>query len=509
MTREGQTHVKLAWKDPKGVTRSAWVSHAAMNERSTLMHLDGAPVSYGRFARLTDWLADAVGWVDEDERTVFTRPYWHAGEFIQPGHGKYEYIGPDMGAAGTVEGWAEGLKTLLTLGKAAYPALVAIGMSAISPAVKLLGKRRPILLYSYPSTSGKGAVINYATSIWEYHDARMSPAGSTWRGVQDKATQVPDYPVFIDEAQQLLKKNPQILEDLLYFFGNGKSRVLSSPDQTVRGGDVRNGVAFFAAEENVLEARQGGSQNRVIAITEAPLPPNSPALAAKLERVTRENYGVVGRELATLINRNTEGLINRVEDQATKERGRYPQLKGDDAINLVLMQHGLEYIREVTRIELPIREVLDWLAAQVSEQRISIIDRETACLKVLLQTVYSQQWAEKDNTGYTYGVNHLVIQGEYVAFKGEGASKNCQLEVNPNARIVKQILKDHDFYNPAPDWVRRGWLTSPSGKHVGWLKRHKGAHVGRVWRFTDAALEVAGVDFSEDENAEKGDYDEL
>ncbi|HLS02797.1 MAG TPA: hypothetical protein VK054_12605, partial [Beutenbergiaceae bacterium] len=52
VTDNNHTHVQLAWYDAKGNTRTKWVPHADLNDRTTIMNLDSAPVSYGRFARL-------------------------------------------------------------------------------------------------------------------------------------------------------------------------------------------------------------------------------------------------------------------------------------------------------------------------------------------------------------------------------------------------------------------------------------------------------------------------
>lgn len=509
VTRDDHTYVQLAWLDANYKLQTEWVPHAHMNDRSTLMNLNGAPVSYGRFARLTDWLADAIGWVETEPKKVITRPYWVNDRFIIPGDPEHEHIGTPPRTRGTIQGWAKGIELLLNTGANAYPGLAAIGFSAISPAVALLNKRRPTILYSHPSTSGKGAVINYATAIWEHHEDRTSPAGSTWRGVQDRATQTPDLPVFVDEAQQLLKRNPNILEDLLYFFGNGMSRVISSPDQTTRGGNPRNGVAFFAAEENVLEARQGGSQNRVITITHPPLPPNSPQLASNIERITRTHYGAAGPHIAALINEQADTLVNDIEQYATTLREKHPDLRGDDSIHLALMEAGLKITQRATGILLPIGAVVKWLAESITDQRVNIVDREVACLRALLQTITSYDWTETFIEDFGRRIDRpvdiLIQHNEIVAFRGEAtghiAGRRAPLEINPTARPVQLVLRDHGFVNPAPDWARRGWIDTPTGKNLGWRKKHEGRVVGRFWRFTTEAFEVAGL--TDDGNEEK------
>jgi putative DNA primase/helicase len=498
VTRDLRTCVKISWHDPYNNKRSQWIPFEELNTRATLMSLDGAPVSHGRFPTLTNWLSDALGYLEQPETKVFSRPFWSDGEFIQPGHPKLEYIGPDMPTRGTVEGWAEGLTLLLELGKEGYAGLVAAGYSAISPIVQVLNKRRPIILYSYPSTSGKGTVINYATSIWEAHENRMLAAGSTWRGVQDTAIQIPDYPVFVDEVQQFLKKNPGILEDLLYFFGNGKKRSVSSPEQLARGGNPRHGVSFLAGEVPVLDNLEGGSQNRVIQIRTAPLPPDSAELAAKLERITRNNYGVVGQAIAAKLTGIDDAYIIRLEQKAARLRKYFPNLRGDDALNLTLLRYGLLLIQDVTGLELFVDRVIPWLANQVGEQRATAIDRQTACLKALLQTIYAQEWTEKTWVSKDEGMveiptDVLKQHGEYIAFRGSAATKGAAIEVNPNSRLAQGILKQFNLNNPGPDWANRQWIESPQAKGLTWVKKHDGVPIGRVWRFTPKALEAAGI----------------
>jgi hypothetical protein len=494
VTRGGQTYAKVSWFGPKGQKRSRWIPHSKINERSTLMDLDGAPVSYGRFARLTDWLSDAMGYVRNEEAELISRPFWVGDEFVQPGHHIYEYVGPEIPAKGTVAGWAEGLNELLRLGEAGYPGLVAVGFSAISPIVQKIDKRRPIILYSHPSSSGKGTVINFATSIWDFYKNRMLAAGSTWRGIQDKAITVPDYPIFVDEAQQLLKKNPNILEDLLYFFGNGQKRSVSSPEQEVRGGDPRHGVSFFAAETPVLDGREGGSQNRVIQIRVHPLPPDSPKLAARLERITRNHYGIVGRYIGGLLTDFTAEHVAKIEATASGIAQTTPALRGDDALNVALVNYGLKLVSLITGTELPRAEVMRWLAGQISEQREATIDRQTACLEAVIQTIYAQAWVERLAGGVETTVDYLKVFGEYVAFRGSEATAGYKLEINPNAKLVQQVTARYGFANPGPEWATRGWIEKTTDRNIAWQKRHKGERVGRVWRFTDKALKVAGAD---------------
>ncbi|HLS00457.1 MAG TPA: hypothetical protein VK054_00510 [Beutenbergiaceae bacterium] len=224
-------------------------------------------------------------------------------------------------------------------------------------------------------------------------------------------------------------------------------------------------------------------------------------MAAKLERAARNHYGMLGPELVRLINEDAPNIPLTIEAAAVTIRNHHQTLRGDDAINLALLQFGLNLLSTATNTPLPIRETVAWLATSIGQQRTRTIDRETKCLTEIINTVYAQQWLERDlNTNFV--VDHLVIHGEYIAFRGTAASANSPLEVNPNSRLVKQILREHDFVNPGPDWARRGWLETKGDRgRVGFQKRHKGQIVGRFWRFTDEALRVAGV---ASENEETG-----
>jgi uncharacterized protein (DUF927 family) len=77
------------------------------------------------------------------------------------------------------------------------------------------------------------------------------PASSTGKGLQDRAIQYPDLPIFLDELQQLAEQNPIVASDAVYFLANGQRRVTSSRAQTSVGGEARHGVGFYAAEAPV------------------------------------------------------------------------------------------------------------------------------------------------------------------------------------------------------------------------------------------------------------------
>lgn len=499
----GSTWIQLSWLNSRGQTATRWLPDTATNDRAELLGLNDAPVSLGRINPLSDWLADSKAWVAEAPRSITTRLGWVGQEgdrrFILPGHPEVEYIGPDLGSTGSIEGWATPLNSILALGKSGYLALSVVGLSAAAPMVRLLGKRNPVIGLVAESSQGKGTIINYALAIWGPPSALTVPAGSTVKGLQDRGINSPDLPLFADEIQQLLKTDPRRVEDAIYYLGNGQRRVTSSKSQVAVGGERRYGIGFYAAEEPITQALQLGAQYRVIELDGAPMA--SEAQAIEVQATTQNNYGMVGRELAVRAFEDRELAPRRIRTIAEAAKAEYPGIKGEDSYSLSLIACGLDALAAVTGLGLPTADVVEWLAAKLDQSRAQTIDRHTAAWQALVESIqgFGQ---EGDRLLSLADINPdvsldrgLIIQhGHYVAWRGkqaEGASGG--LEINPRAPMVESILRPYGGGAACSRiWAARGWLER-QGETLTCKKRF-GGKIVRVWRVTAEGVQAAGFD---------------
>lgn len=490
--------IQLAWFNSKGETTTRWLPDAATNDRSLLLSLDDAPVSLGRINHLSDWLADAKAWVGKPSKTLSTRLGWVGGgadsRFVLPGHPDVEYIGPELASAGSIDGWAAPLESVLAMSQAGFLALAVIGLSAAAPMVRLLGKRNPVIGLVAESSQGKGTVINYALSIWGPPPALTVPAGSTVKGLQDRGINSPDLPLFADEVQQLLKMDPRRVEDAIYYLGNGQRRVTSSKSQLAVGGERRYGVGFYAAEEPVTHALQLGAQYRVVELGGPPLA--TEAQAIEIQAATQANYGVVGRKIADRAYEDRELGPRQIRASAEAIKGQYPGIKGEDSYTLALISYGLRELTEIAGEDLPASKVVEWLASTLDESRAQTIDRHTAAWRSMIESVQGLapgvHITNLDNLSLD---GDAVVQGgHFVAWRGHSAEHaSGGVEINPRAPMIEALLKPFGGGDACSRvWAARGWIERKGDELK--CRRRQGGRILRVWRVTAEGMLAAGFD---------------
>jgi hypothetical protein len=489
----GRTWIKLAWFGSDGTLHEEWHQATILNNREGLQNLDDAPVSLGSVIGISSFLAYAkTAWVGTFA-SITSAIGWCGpaaeARFVMPGDAVYEYIGPEVKTTGTVAGWANVLPDLLAMGAGAHIALAALGLSAASPLVRKMNKRNPVLGLINLSSTGKGKVLEYALSIWGDPLTMTIPAGSTLKGTQDTGKHCPDFPLFVDEMQQLNKKDTQVVEDSFYYYGNGQKRVTSSRSQTAKGGERRYGCTFYAAEDPIAVALQQGAQNRVIELQGKPLASSS--MANKVQRCTNYNQGAVGLEIAKLLNDDWAIHVAEVELFVQDVHSKFTNLKGDDAYAVGLIRQGLVMLSEVTGVPMPADDVAQWLIIVLGGQRLSSRDHAEDTLRAVLEAIFSMPWTNGGTKA-----DMLSDNEGFIAFRrSEACAADTPLEINPTHRKVVEILRlKGQSESIARIWAIRGWLR-PQARNMKWIRGAKKEGSGAyTWRFTVEALRVLGLD---------------
>ena len=493
----GATWWKLAWWTPRGETRMQWVSEGDMKLGHPLIALPDAPVTKRQAENVAVYLTEARAMVTQSRAEVTSRIGWcgvNGGRrWVFPGVGQdqaVEYIGGALPMHGKLDGWKVGLAHLLSdklTGDQAYTALAVLCLSAAAPWSRLMGSRNAIIGLMGPSSSGKGSVIDNALAIWADPDLMRLPASSTAKGIQDRAIQVPDLPIMLDELQQLTELHPHATADALYFLANGQRRVTSSKERTSTGGERRYGVGFYAAEAPVLPGQNLGVLYRVIELDGRPCPDEA---TAKALQAGSQHTGTLAGPIAAIIGaKDVTAWVEDVRKRAAEMRSAQVGLTGDDPESLALIELGAGVLSQVTGLTLPTRELIAWLVKRVRAQRTNVVDRETQCLHQVMSTVLNQGWFEYGEKPDDAPIKkaQISVQGRPLAWRTYTAQGlTDKLDVDSLHREVQPLFVSHGGEpRVLRQWADRGWIER-QGPHMKVRRRD----AGRVVRFTNDAWKV-------------------
>lgn len=481
----GETWIKLCWVDALGREQDQWCRSNIASDREAIGRLDGAPVSTQRWPQLSTWLLDAQGCIPAEQRgaLVTSRTGWVDVEdgrrFVLPGDPVVEFIGPAAKPGGTLEAWAEGLRLLVEMGEDGFTGLACVGLAAAAPLVRLVGRRNPVLGLVAESSTGKSSVIAYAMSVWHNpRGAAVLGVGSTPKGIEDAALGACDLPIFVDELHRLYEQDPRKAEAILYFIGNGKRRTTSSRAQVVSGGEEWCGVGFYAAEHTVLDKLNAGAQVRAIELSGDPMRTRSQS--ERLQAIARDAWGAAAFAIADKLPEWCEAAPGLLTDGAAHFASLYPQLRGDEAGTAAMVSMGLSILSEITGVDLPAADVGAGLAGKAARSRGEMRDRASAAFEAMLAAVEGGAW-ESDR---------LIIGGEVVAWRGVAWGEAGLLDINPQARFVRDALMPYGGDIHARTWADRGWLVKGTdGRNK--VRRREGANLSRVWRVPADQLAAA------------------
>jgi hypothetical protein len=494
----GRSFLELGWVTPAGETRHQWLAEDQVKLGKALLDLPEGPVAGPRWLAAAVWLTEARSAIRNPLAEVTSRLGWcginGSRRWVWPGTGLAEqarYIGDPLPSHGELERWQVGLSHLLELeGEQAYTALVCVALSIASPWARLInGKRNPVVGLLARSSSGKGSVLSWALAPWADADALTLPASSSVKGLQDRAVQYPDLPIFCDELQQMLDQGQygqSQASEAIYFLANGQRRVTSSKAQVSVGGEARHGVGFYAAEAPILTGLNAGVHYRVVELRGDPCPSEA---TARLLRQASQHTGVLAEAISRLVQaQEVGGWIEALRQQSASLKATHAGLEAGDSDVLALVQRGCDALEQLCGIDMPTDSLVAWLARIIADQRRSAIDRETACLHAVLDWLCNLDWTYEDSTGAVVYRTELVLQLHLVAWSswtgGMGERLRAGLECDPTHREMAAIFERFGGERRVlPAWAARGWIEK-QGPHLKVRKRG----YGRVVRFTRQAL---------------------
>jgi len=232
--------LRVSWEDWRHQEASQWMTDVDARNPRTLEALSGAPIDPTCSREIARWMAYAPRHITTESVSLATRLGWIDEKFIWTGHlcGR-EWVGPEIEDTGDIKATAEAVRLLASLpGDSGNLALTVLGMSAASPLVRWGCTRNPIIGLAQSSSKGKSTVLGLALSFWGNPSTWSLQGGSTVKGAQDLATQFPDTPILLEDLHKLHADRPDMVQDLLYYCGNGQRRITSSRSQTAKGAEV-------------------------------------------------------------------------------------------------------------------------------------------------------------------------------------------------------------------------------------------------------------------------------
>lgn len=493
----GRAWWRIAWITPSGAVRRQWIGEDSMRVGYDLVLLPDAPVVKRCCEAAAQWLTEARSAVVAPEVDVVSRIGWcginGSRRWVWPGIGAdraVQFVGDALPSHGDLDGWKAGLAHVAELGQGGYTALAVAALSAAAPFARLLnGQRNPVLGLQARSSSGKGSVLDWALALWCDPSVLRLPASSTAKGVQDRAIQFPDLPVFLDELQQLVEQDPRVASDALYFLANGQRRVTSSKAQVSVGGESRHGVGFYAAEAPVLPGLNVGVHMRIIELTGEPCPSEA---TARILRQAGQHTGVLAAAIADLIqSQPTPDWVALLRKRAAELKALFDTLQAGDSDVLALLEQGCLILERTCHIELPVDDLLAWLAQQVAGQRATAIDREALCLQQVLEIVLGLPWVQLSETGSSLLRKRvMMIQQRPVAFRDWAGEVTEHLDIVPSHPSLAPVFAAYGGdQRVLRVWADRGLIVRGEGRNL----RFRRGDGPRVVRFSPELLKQEGI----------------
>lgn len=484
--------LRVSWEDWSGAERNQWMSDLEARSPKSLEALQGAPVDPTCSKSVARWMTHAPTHITSPLKPLATRLGWIEGKYIWAGHlcGR-EWVGPKIDDSGDIEATANAVRELARIpGEAGYLALVVLGLSAASPLVRWGCTRNPILGLAQSSSRGKSTAFGLALSLWGDPAVWTLQGGSTVKGAQDLATAFPDTPILLEDLHKLHADRPEMVQDLLYYCGNGQRRITSSRTQVAKGGEKRWGTAFYGSEHEIMGGAMGGVVFRTWELAGDPMPDGKTARSIAL--ATQRGSGAAGPRLAEYYSAYPPEHWRRVlADDFRDSKGRLVDtsaLAQGDIAAVRCLANGLMALRQVLVVmDLDPVSICDWLVQQIGTRRSTQADMVQVGWETLIQAVLGGMWGKQvtDNGDLrTLDENRLQINNEVIAWRIPGMAEESweQLEINTSATWAGRILSRHGGERMLlKAWAEREWIQR-DGAHLKWLKRDHGRVAMRVSR---------------------------
>jgi hypothetical protein len=383
-------------------------------------------------------------------------------------------IGPMLSRRGKLEPWRESFEWHAQQDFEQYKVMwVMMALSACAPLIRWLHVRNPIVLIATESSKGKNTVTEWATSIWcnAKKDA-MVGASSTMKGTEDKAINMQDLPLIVDEFQRKqggvggLASTAEA-DAVLYSLANGNRRTTSSKTLQAQGGETRKGVNMVNSEVNFASQLEKGARNRTIILSEDYALPDV-AATKRAQRVFEHHYGVVGVELERWYNvpGNLERALLEVEQRDARLGTRGVPFVGDDQRIVAAITQGLKVLQEVMGVALPISKTMDYLIRSIIPTReASIEEKADVCdqaFTAFMERIKNANWGA-GGTSPDVAMNNEGM----IAFRGQQLMypNDSKYELVVNSRVQQDVMRQFNLkISIANDWAARGYILSQPGR---------------------------------------------
>lgn len=187
-----------------------------------------------------------------------------------------------------------------------------LAVSFSAPLLKITGTRSFVSYNWATSKGGKTAAAYCAMSVWGLAESLKVSFDATKNGIEGLSKIFADMPILIDERQ--IDKNQNKVEEIIYMFANGKSKLRATQTGGVQQNAKWRAIAISTGEEPLSNSQsQDGVRSRVLEIYGRPI--DDERTASEMYSFTQENYGLAGPIFVnTLIknysHNNYEGVIN-------------------------------------------------------------------------------------------------------------------------------------------------------------------------------------------------------
>lgn len=242
--------------------------------------------------------------------------------FQSEAKGKDEYT-----QRGTLESWQQGIAAPAV----GNPMLVmALSAAFAGPVLALVGVESGGLHLIGDSSTGKTTALQAAASVWGGDNFRRSWR-TTANGVEGAAALFNDCLLALDEISEC---DPRDVGEVVYMLGNGRGKQRASRTGTARSVLRWRSSVISTGERSIatsmMEAGQRVKAGQAVRLLDIPVQrrfgawdnlhqhSSGPAFSDSIKRASLSSYGTAGRAFLEKLTRDTDNLVERLEDIKTR-----------------------------------------------------------------------------------------------------------------------------------------------------------------------------------------------
>ena len=303
----------MEWKDPKAVRHRRIILDEMLQgqgrEFAQILARDGYSIAPGQVTKFIEFLQ---GIKTDNFVTCVSRIGWYNGVYVLPDETygasdetiMYYSLRPvnAFRTGGLLEDWK--VMASLCVGNVFLEFAICVAFSG--PLLREAGIEGGGLSFEGGSSSGKTTALQVCASIWGGLE-HVRSWRTTDNALESVAALLNDNVLILDEVGQV---NPTVLSEVAYMLANGQSKGRAGRDGRARSGLSWRLIFLSSGEvglsdklsERGLKARAGQEVRFVgIPVDKSMVKslhglPSAAALVDRLKALSRENYGLAGRE---------------------------------------------------------------------------------------------------------------------------------------------------------------------------------------------------------------------